>query len=153
MLVEYYDHLCACGCGGRIPIRSWHNNEEPPKFLHGHNRRRSILSEEDLKGCRERVSGDRNPMKKSEVSQKFRHPRSPEVCKKIGDGNRGKVRSPEIVEKNSHSHKGKKLKPHTTEARKKIGDANRGTKHSEVFCKGCKERQERLWQDPEYVGL
>lgn len=35
--VEYYDYLCACGCGGKIKIHPNHKYAGPPKFIHGHN--------------------------------------------------------------------------------------------------------------------
>ena len=34
---KYYDHLCGCGCDGRIEVRSHHRYAGIPKFIKGHN--------------------------------------------------------------------------------------------------------------------
>src|SRR3990167_4623387 len=35
--IEYYSHLCACGCDGRIQIRKRHSWAGIPKYISGHN--------------------------------------------------------------------------------------------------------------------
>ncbi len=36
MSVEYYDHTCACGCGGRIKVTKRHKYRGIPKYISGH---------------------------------------------------------------------------------------------------------------------
>src|SRR4030042_779699 len=37
-MLEYYSHLCACGCGGQIEIKKWHKWDDIPKYIKGHNK-------------------------------------------------------------------------------------------------------------------
>lgn len=34
--VEYYDHVCACGCGGKIEKKAHHKATGAPKYLKAH---------------------------------------------------------------------------------------------------------------------
>lgn len=40
--LEYYDHLCACGCGGRIKVKPSHRFDGIPRFINGHNNRGNL---------------------------------------------------------------------------------------------------------------
>jgi len=45
---EYYDHRCACGCGGKIEIRERHGREKDhpiPNYITGHHMRKKRISE------------------------------------------------------------------------------------------------------------
>ena len=33
---KYYDHLCACGCGGKIEVKASHKHTAIPKYLKHH---------------------------------------------------------------------------------------------------------------------
>ena len=35
--IQYYSHLCACGCGGQLEIRKRHSWAGVPKYISGHN--------------------------------------------------------------------------------------------------------------------
>src|SRR4030066_2079848 len=37
-MLEYYSHLCACGCGGQIGVKEQHKYKGIPKYIHGHSR-------------------------------------------------------------------------------------------------------------------
>jgi len=70
--LEYYpDRTCACGCDGRIKVQSHHKYYGIPKYLPGHQSRDRKISEEDRKKQRERMTGDKNPAKRSEVRRKI----------------------------------------------------------------------------------
>jgi len=36
--IQYYEHTCLCGCGGKIQIRKIHKYTDTPKYLRGHNK-------------------------------------------------------------------------------------------------------------------
>ncbi len=36
--MEYYSHLCACGCGNKIEIKEYHKWGGVPLYIHGHNK-------------------------------------------------------------------------------------------------------------------
>ena len=35
--IQYYSHLCACGCGGQLELRKRHSWAGVPKYISGHN--------------------------------------------------------------------------------------------------------------------
>ena len=35
---KYYEHTCACGCGGGIVVRLGHKHDGVPIYIHGHNK-------------------------------------------------------------------------------------------------------------------
>lgn len=50
-MVEYYDHLCKCGCGGKIEIRKFHKRGIVPIYINHHNAI-SKFSKEEIKSKR-----------------------------------------------------------------------------------------------------
>ena len=41
--IQYYSHLCACGCGGQIEIKKTHKYDGIPKYVNGHNETKGNL--------------------------------------------------------------------------------------------------------------
>ena len=46
MEIQYYSHLCACGCGGQIKIRKSHKYNGIPQYIFGHNNKNIKFTEE-----------------------------------------------------------------------------------------------------------
>ena len=69
---------------------------------------------------------------------------------RIAASKRGVPRDVETCEKISRTLTGRKNGTHTQVTKDKISHSLKGFTHSEEFKHKCKERQERLWTDPEY---
>jgi len=37
MEIQYYSHICICGCGRQIEIKIRHKYDGIPKYINGHN--------------------------------------------------------------------------------------------------------------------
>lgn len=98
--LEYYDHLCACGCNGQIRVKQSHQCDGIPTYINGHNIRIN------------------NPMEKEEN------------CKKLSLTRIGKKWSEEVKIKISDSKKGKSGNPHKKETKLKISAALINRKYS-----------------------
>ena len=46
--IQYYTHLCLCGCGGQIEIKKHHKYYGIPKYVHGHSGRNKYPTEEKV---------------------------------------------------------------------------------------------------------
>jgi glutamate mutase epsilon subunit len=64
-------NLCKCGCGIEIIIKRHHKWAGVPNFVHGHNGRGRIVSEETKKLLSEQKFGDMNPSKRNDVRNKM----------------------------------------------------------------------------------
>jgi len=101
---KYYDHLCACGCGGKIEIKSYHSKKgyKIPIYILGHhtktNKHRNVLKDR-MKGkppwnkdkkcpqiSKSRI-GEKNPMygRKGKDNPNFRRKVSDETRKKMSE--------------------------------------------------------------------
>ncbi len=49
MIIQYYSHLCTCGCGGKIEIKKWHKWEGIPHYISGHNPTKGFTKHGDYK--------------------------------------------------------------------------------------------------------
>ena len=45
--IQYYEHLCLCGCGGKIEVKKHHKWINIPKYLNGHGTKGIKKSEEE----------------------------------------------------------------------------------------------------------
>ena len=93
---EYYKHLCACGCEGRIEIRKTHKYDGIPKYLPGHHMKNMKLSEE----WKSNISKGMKGKKKAPFSIKHR--------KNISKSKKGKKQSKETIRKRTEKMMGEK---------------------------------------------
>lgn len=61
-------------------------------------------------------------------------PKTAEHNRKVGDANRGKIRSPEQRERISQAHRGL---THSDETKRKIAEKHRGMKRKKISCEKC----------------
>lgn len=106
--IQYYSHLCACGCGGQIEIKKRHKYDGIPQYIHNHH----MIGKKRGKQSKEHLF-------KLSQSRKGRKA-----------WNKGIPQTQEAKNKNSESHKGKKL---TEEHKQKISQSNKGKKRDEQF--------------------
>ena len=66
--IQYYEHLCACGCGGQIEIKKYHKWYGIPLVTNGHQQKNKIshrkgrkLSEKHINNIKKAVQGENNP--------------------------------------------------------------------------------------------
>ncbi len=149
--IQYYPHLCACGCGDQIEVKKYHKYLGIPNYIKGHNRRNKQCTEETRqklsashKGkiateeTRQRMSvaksGENNPWYGKNLTEEHRQ-RISEAHIGLQAGEKhpmyGKPRSEETKQKIKLANTGKFLgekhpmygKKHTDEARQKIKKA------------------------------
>ncbi len=129
---QYYSHLCACGCGGKIIKKKWHGWCRIPEYIQGHHARGKKKSQEH-----------KNKLSKANQGKK----QTEETRQKIGEKSKGRIVSEEVKQKIRESKigknnpmygKGGELSPtygrkHTKEDRQKISEALiglfKGSKH------------------------
>ena len=95
--IQYYTHLCLCGCGGQIEIKKHHKYYGIPKYVHGHSGRNKYPTEE----ARQKMSKARKGRILSE-----------ETRQKIGKAKLG--------ENNPNWQNGKSFEPYGLEFNKKL---------------------------------
>lgn len=98
---KYYDHLCGCGCRGRIPIRRSHRRDGIPKYLPGHNRRgKKNTSEHNhrISEGRMGISCSESAKRKLSAYNTGKH-LSEETKKKIAYSSTNRRQSKESIEK------------------------------------------------------
>jgi len=131
---------CECGCGKVVNPGN--------RFINGHNRIGSHLTEEHIRAISITNSGNRNPACRPEVAAKISKTLTgrnlpKEVCEKIRKGNAGKKMKPESVQKTVNTKK--KIAQergywHTKETCQKIGLAFQGRilteEHKKLIGKG-----------------
>jgi len=61
-MIKYYDHRCACGCGGLIELKSYHKYYGIPIYISGHNTLNKKYSEETKKKISESKKGKNRPL-------------------------------------------------------------------------------------------
>ena len=162
---KYYNHLCACDCGGRIEVKSQHKYNGIPKYIYAHNSK-----------CRSEESNKRI----GEAHRGFKIPREVRFCacdcgetfeckinskrKYINGHNRrgkgknlgcGRKKIPREIRVCTCGECGKTFECKISSEQKYIhGHNNRGKKHSprtEEFKRNQRELGIQLWEDPEYV--
>ena len=75
--LEYYpDRVCACGCGGKIKVRSYHKIYGIPKVINGHRRRGMVHGDPNCLCCICRAKkggyiGSGNPLYGTKVSREL----------------------------------------------------------------------------------
>jgi G:T-mismatch repair DNA endonuclease (very short patch repair protein) len=126
---KYYNHTCACGCGGKIEVKSHHSYNGIPRYICGHQMRNKHHSEETKQKQRESKLGDKNPMKRPEVREKMiasclgkAKPKLKKIIKELWTHK-------EYRRKQYESHIGKHL---PKEQKKKIGLSNTGKKRTDA---------------------
>lgn len=87
-MAEWYDHLCACGCGGRIQVQPHHKYYRIPQYIHGHNHKNRRQDPEHIRKRSQALTG---------------RIRSSEECEKQRQIALGLWRDPDYVEKQVHS--------------------------------------------------
>ncbi len=122
--IQYYSHLCACGCGGQIEIKKIHSKIGIPKYIHNHH----------WKG-----------KKRGEQTESHR--------KKHSESKKGKKRTEEQRRNRSESSKGEDNpfygKKHTEETKQKQSKIKKGKKVSkETKLKQSKAQKERWAKIP-----
>ncbi len=154
MNTQYYSHLCACGCGGKIEIKKSHKYDGIPKYINGHHFKGKNHLEESKEKIRVKALGRKYSEEtiQKRVQKLKGQKRTKETRQKISEGNKGKkrteeqkkaaservsgenhpmygkTRSEETRQKISEAHKGKIV---TEETRLKIRNKALGRKHSE----------------------
>lgn len=142
MEIQYYSHLCACGCGGQIEVLKRHSWAGVPLYIHGHNRKGKYQTKE----ARRKIKENHNKYWKGKLQTQEHKIKNSEnrKGKYLGRNNHqyGKhswnfgltkeVNNTILLSsiKNSESHKGQissfKGKHHTEEAKKKIRESHLG---------------------------
>lgn len=89
--IQYYEHLCACGCDGKIEVKKYHKWVKIPEFIFGHQNR-----------------GLNSPSKQGWVREKLSKIHKNLWVEGKEKGNTGKIQSPESRNKMSNSLKGRK---------------------------------------------
>lgn len=108
--IQYYSHLCACGCGGQIEVKKCHKYNGIPKYIKGHHNRGV------KKGGAERIRTSNT------IKEQYKNGRknSSTVFKKGHTINQGSKRTEESKQKNREAHLGKKP---SEETRKKQSES------------------------------
>ncbi len=164
MEIQYYEHLCLCGCGGQIEIRKNHKYVGIPFYIKGHHFKGKHHSEEARQKIREANKGRKDSketiekriqklkgkklseetIQKQSIAAKERFLHEPgtnkgkkftlEHSQNISKGNRGKIISEETRKKQSKAHLGKP-------------SGMRGRKHSKETRQKMSEAQkgEKSW--------
>ena len=105
MTIPIQGILCKCGCGDKIKI-TWRYKYDKPEYINGHNRRGSKISELHRQILINRKVSEET---REKMSQSFKkRTRSKEHCRKISEGNKGKVISMETRGKIGLANIGKK---------------------------------------------
>lgn len=103
-MVEYYDQLCACGCGSRIRKRPSHKYDGVPKYCKGHwaksKKGRKIISETSTG----RVMS--NPFKNMTYEERYGELRAMKIKDQISATETGKIVSSSTRRKMRKSHLG-----------------------------------------------
>ena len=127
--IQYYSHLCSCGCGGNIEIKKWHKWKGQPKFINSHQNR-----------------GKNNPFYGKQHTEEFRKKRSFDM-----QGEKhplfGKQHSKDTKQKQSLAKKGK---PQSEEAKRKNSESNSGIKnpfYGKQHTNETKQKQSKAKQD------
>ena len=127
-MLEYYEHLCACGCGGQIEIKEKHRKNKIPKYINGHSRKNIKMAEEQKMKIRlanigkKRTEETKSKIKKARSGQVFSE-KTKQLCSEQRKGeNNPFYGSKKFMGKNNPFY-GKK---HTEEARKKQANSHIG---------------------------
>jgi hypothetical protein len=70
-MVEYYEHLCACGCGNKIKKIYRPPSRNIPIFIHGHNNRGK--TGENAPGWKGGLTNDYEHMRKIRIRSRRKH--------------------------------------------------------------------------------
>lgn len=97
MEIQYYEHTCLCGCGGKIRVTKWHKYDGIPNYIYGHYGKNKTFAE----GHRQKIRLALKGKKKSEE-----HKRSISLASKGISRNKGKKRTDEQRKNISKSKKG-----------------------------------------------
>lgn len=126
MEIQYYSHLCACGCGGKIEIKKKHKYNGIPQYIHNHHMKGKKLTEERKQKIRlGNLGKKRSKITKQNISKSKKGIKHTEEFKqkislwnkenyteerkiKVSLGNKGKKRTQEHKEKYSKSKLGNK---------------------------------------------
>ncbi len=131
--IQYYEHLCLCGCGGKIEIKKWHKYIGTPIYIHGHNKvnigkKMPIQQKKKIAETikRQYINGRK---KASSIFKKGFTPwnkgltkENNETMKLISEKQKGEEKSESMRKNMSEGGKGKKL---SEEHKNKIGKSNR----------------------------
>jgi len=96
MEIQYYEHVCKCGCGEQIEVKNIHKQNGIPKYILGHNK----------------------PMLGKFLTEEHKQ--------KLGLANKGKKQSEEAKKKQIEAQKGKKRKPFSEEHIQKLKESHTG---------------------------
>ena len=163
-MIDYYSHLCACGCGDRIEIKRRHKYDGIPKYIIGHNwrnKKRKPFTEEHRNKISEAIKGENHPMYGKKHTKETRQKQS-EAKKGDKNYNFGKFMSKEQKQKIRDSEIGKIVSEEAKEKlRKYVGKLSsnwQGGKSFEIYPKEFKqikkfilERDNYTCQDPNCV--
>ena len=117
MNIQYYLHLCACGCDEKIEIKKHHKYTGIPKYINGHN---SIGKNNPFHG-KNHIKKSIQKMSIANIGKHFSI--KTEFKKDIPSWNKGKKFNEKIRQKMAEAKKGKKR---TEEARKKQSISMKG---------------------------
>ena len=120
--IQYYSHLCACGCDGQIEITKWHKSNGIPKYIHGHQAKGKSKTEEHRYKLSKANQGKKQT---EETKQKIREKRKFFI---FTEEVRQKMSISKIGENNPMYGKSGELSPtygrkHSEEDRQRISDA------------------------------
>jgi len=146
MEIQYYQHTCKCGCGGKIEIRKTHKYDGIPQYIIGHSFVGKKHSEEAKEIIRKKAKGrkyseERN--KKISENSKGRIV-TEETRQKIRLANTGKKRTEEQNNKNSERVSGENHpmfgKHHSEETRQEMRNKALGRKQTEEAKQKIREK-------------
>src|SRR3990167_7283767 len=119
--IQYYTHLCLCGCGGQIEIKKHHKYYGIPKYVHGHSGRNKYPTEE----ARQKMSKARKGrILSEETRQKMRKTKlgenHPMFGKHHSEETRQKIGKIKLGENNPNWQNGKSFEPYGLEFNKEL---------------------------------
>ncbi|MEK6936258.1 MAG: HNH endonuclease signature motif containing protein [Nanoarchaeota archaeon] len=117
MEIQYYSHLCLCGCGGQIEVKEIHKQNGIPIYIYCHHRKNIKLPKEH----KQKIADSEKETKKNiEFKEKIRNKtktlwNNPIFIKKVKEGQQKyqTLFKEEIKKRSSKIHKGKKVSEET----------------------------------------
>jgi ribosomal protein L31 len=153
MKKKYYNHLCRCGCGNKLEIKSIHKKIGVPLYIQGHNK--SFTGRHHSDKTKRKIGKNVSKYFKGKSwIQLYGVLKAKKMRDKLSSSKKGYIMSDDTKLKLSVLRKGKKMSEQTKKkmsesrkgkimdmvTRKKISIAIKGIKRSDDFRDKCKNR-------------